>query len=129
METTMFGFNTHRDETSRESRERYARSIEQTIHDARSPQPPWSLYRWQIFRPRVVAACAAALTEIVAVLRDPTRDLSADARAHLRWLLTEGAVSPLHGVDPGEAAAACTDALAQLRGEPVKPVRRTRVAV
>jgi hypothetical protein len=124
----MFGFNTHRDDTSRQSRERYARSIEHAIHDARSPQPPWALYRWQIFRPRVVAACAPALTEIAGVLRDSTRDVPADAMAHLRWLLTEGAVSPLHGVDPGEAAAACTDVLAELRGAPVAPVRRTRVA-
>ena len=124
----MFGFDTHRDDTSGKSRERLARSIEDAIHDARSPQPPWSLYRWQIFRPRVVAAAAPALTEIVAVLRDPTRDIPADAMARLRWLLTEGSVSPLHGVDPGEAAVACSDVLAQLRGEPVQPARRTRVA-
>ena len=124
----MFGFNTHRDDTSLASRERLAHSIDGAIHDARSPQPPWALYRWQIFRPRVINAAAPALTEIAAVLRDPTRDVPADAMARLRWLLTEGAVSPLHGVDPGEAAAACTDVLAQLRGETVQPVRRSRVA-
>jgi hypothetical protein len=79
-----------------------ARGIERLLEHGRRPGLP---ARPLLVRPSVVAATEPALEQIAAALRDEQRATPDGWAAAVEAFITDGATSPLYGVDPAAARA------------------------
>jgi len=88
-------------------RRRWARAIDKTIVDSER----FILYRQHrpLTQARVVAACAPALREIAAVLRDEQRPIARTALQELQAFLTDTILSPPYKDNPISARWAAAE--------------------
>jgi hypothetical protein len=99
-EDTMHLFT--RDETTRQARARWARSIDRLLAELERPEPLLRSAR-RLYRRDVAAACANSLIEIQWVLVDQAANVRPEEMRSLRSFLTDGAGSPLYRDDAERA--------------------------
>ena len=92
----------HRPTTEPTTRERarWAQTIDELLEQATQPQPSFGRSLSPLYDRVVVRACAPALRDVAAVLRDDAQPVSREALMRLEAFMCDGVESPLFGQDP-----------------------------